>query len=140
MRLDYTYVCAQDYARAVDWYRDILFRDDWVLQTDRFTYWRAGDSHFGVFDPSVTGETVTVGNNAVPNFLVEDVAALYGRLSKVAEIVLPLQSVNGTRLFQCRDPGAAKVSRAEQLGVSMTDEAGFLAILDAGELLESTGA
>ena len=32
------------------------------------------------------------------------------------------------------DPGAAKVTKAQELGVPMTDEAGFLALLETGEL------
>ena len=32
------------------------------------------------------------------------------------------------------DPGAAKVTKAEELGVPMTDEAGFVALLDSGSL------
>lgn len=52
----------------------------------------------------MTGETVRYGNNVVPTFVVEDVEALHDRLSDSSEIILGLQSVNGTRLFQCRDP------------------------------------
>jgi DNA ligase (NAD+) len=33
-----------------------------------------------------------------------------------------------------REPGASKVTKAESLGIPVLDEAGFLALLETGEL------
>ena len=39
-----------------------------------------------------------------PNFEVEDVDALHDRLKAAGEsIIMPLNDVNGTRIFQCKD-------------------------------------
>lgn len=51
LQLDYAYVCATDFARAVAWYRDVLFRAEPSLETDRFAYFTIGGASFGVFDP-----------------------------------------------------------------------------------------
>jgi predicted enzyme related to lactoylglutathione lyase len=104
MKLNYTYVCAKDFRRAEAFYRGVLFRSEPTLKTDRFVYFDVGGASFGVFDPRVTGETVRYGDNVIPTFEVEDAVALHDRLVRErVEIVMPLQPVNGTTIFQCRD-------------------------------------
>lgn len=104
MKLNYTYVCAKDFRRAENFYREVLFRSEPTLRTDRFVYFDVGGTSFGIFDPQVTGETIHYGNNVIPTFEVADVVALHDRLVREqVEIIMPLQSVNGTTIFQCRD-------------------------------------
>lgn len=71
----------------------------------------------GIFDPTVTGEEIRWGNNVVPTFVVDDVDALHARLlDRQVDVVLPLQEVNGTRLFQCR------VAHFQRLTVLLTPD------------------
>ncbi len=105
LKLNALYVSALDFDRAREFYTDILFRREPTRTTDRFVFYDLGGVLFGVFDPAVTGEEVTYGTNCVPTIEVDDLDALHDRLaSEGVEIVMPVQTVNDTRIFQCRDP------------------------------------
>lgn len=104
MKIESLYVAAEDFARARAFYTQTLFQKEPSSSTDRFVFYDVGGFQFGVFDPGVTGEAVSFGNNCVPTFEVSDLAALHDRLrAEKVEIVMPLQEVNDTVIFQCHD-------------------------------------
>ena len=98
------YISAKDFDRAQEWYKEILFQCQPDSRTDRFVFWKLGEVLFGVFNPDVAEADVAFGDNCVPNMEVEDVDSLHDRLrDKGVNIVMPLNNVNGTRIFQCQD-------------------------------------
>lgn len=104
MKLNCVYISSKDFTRAKDWYKQILFKCNPNMETDRFAFWDLSGVYFGIFDPKVTGEEIRYGNNCVPNIEVEHVDQLHDRLKdEGVTIVMPLQNVNGTRIFQCID-------------------------------------
>lgn len=104
MKIESLYVAAKDFDRAKAFYTQTLFQKDPSSSTDRFVFYDVGGFQFGVFDPDVTEESVSFGNNCVPTFEVSDPEALHNRLqAEDVEIVMPLQEVNDTVIFQCCD-------------------------------------
>ena len=104
MKLNSIYVSTQNFARAKKWYEEVLFERRPDSTTDRFVFWKLGEVHFGVFNPEVAEEDVVFGNNCVPNVEVNNTDALHDRLANQGvNIIMPLNNVNGTRIFQCHD-------------------------------------
>ena len=104
MKVNSLYVSVKDRDRAKNFYQNILFKREPSLETDRFVFFNIDGFLFGLFDPVVIGEKVQYGNNAVPTIEVKDIDRLYEELTKVGlKIVLPLQEVNGTIIFQIED-------------------------------------
>ena len=104
MKLNSLYVSCTNLDRATNWYRQHLLNREPNNQTDRFIFWKLGEVYFGLFDANAVDEAIDYGNNCVPNFEVEDVDALHDRLKAAGEsIIMPLNDVNGTRIFQCKD-------------------------------------
>lgn len=104
MKIESLYVAAKDFDRAKAFYTQTLFQKEPSSSTDRFVFYDVDGFQFGVFDPSVTGESVSFGDNCVPTFEVSDLEALHDRLrAENVEIVMPLQEVNDIVIFQCRD-------------------------------------
>ena len=50
------------------------------METDRFVFFDVGEFLFGVFNPEITGEEITFGNNTVPTIGINNVDELYKRL------------------------------------------------------------
>lgn len=104
MKVNSLYVSVEDRERAKNFYQNIIFEREPSLETDRFVFFNIDGFLFGLFDPTVTGEKVQYGNNTVPTIEVNDVDSLYERLTKVGlKTILPLQEVNGTKIFQVED-------------------------------------
>lgn len=104
MKVNSLYVSVENRERAKNFYQNIIFEREPSLETDRFVFFNIDGFLFGLFDPTVTGEKVQYGNNTVPTIEVNDVDSLYERLTKVGlKTILPLQEVNGTKIFQVED-------------------------------------
>lgn len=104
MKVNSLYVAVKDRQRAKEFYQNIIFERKPSLETDRFVFFDIDGFLFGLFDPVVTGEKVQYGNNTVPTIEVDDINSLYDRLTKVGlKIVLSLQEVNETKIFQVED-------------------------------------
>ena len=104
MKVNSLYVSVKDRPRALNLYQNIIFEREPYLETDRFVFFNIEGFLFGLFDSTVTGEKVQYGNNTVPTIEVNDVDSLYERLTKVGlKTILPLQEVNGTKIFQVED-------------------------------------
>jgi predicted enzyme related to lactoylglutathione lyase len=104
MKINSLYVSVKDRDRAKDFYQNIIFECEPSLETDRFVFFNIDGFLFGLFDPIVTGEKVQYGNNTVPTIEVNEIESLYKRLTTVGlKTILPLQEVNGTRIFQVED-------------------------------------
>ena len=104
MKLNSLYVAVKDFGRAKAFYESIIFRREPSLTTDRFVFFDLDGFLFGLFDPSVTGEEVRFGNNCVPTLEVTELETFYQHLQDSGvEIVMPLQEVNETVIFQCSD-------------------------------------
>lgn len=104
MKLNSLYVSTKDFDRARHWYEKILFQREPDMETDRFVSWVLDGVYFGVFNPKITGETISFGNNCVPNIEVNNIEELHERLvSESVEIVMKPHKVNETKIFQCLD-------------------------------------
>lgn len=104
MKIESLYVAAKDFDRTKAFYTDTLFRKEPSSSTDRFVFYDIEGFQFGLFNPEVTDESVTFANNCVPTFEVSDFKVLHDRLkTKGVDIIMPLQEVNDTVIFQCLD-------------------------------------
>ena len=104
MKVNSLYVSVKNRDRARNFYQSIIFKRKPSLETDRFVFFNIDGFLFGLFDPVVTGEKVEYGNNTVPTIEVNDVDRLYEQFIKLnLKIVLPLQEVNETKIFQIED-------------------------------------
>jgi predicted enzyme related to lactoylglutathione lyase len=104
MKINSLYVSVKDRDRAKNFYQNIIFERKPSLETDRFVFFNIDGFLFGLFDPTVTGEKIQYGNNTVPTIEVNDINSWHQRLSKLGlKIILSLQEVNGTKIFQVED-------------------------------------
>lgn len=104
MNINSFYVTAKDFDRAKTWYSQILFERSPDTETDRFAFWNVNGFLFGIFNPKVTGETITFGNNCVLNIEHPKLKKFYATLqAKNISITMKFQTVNNTNIFQCKD-------------------------------------
>ena len=104
MKVNSLYVSVKNRDRAKNFYQNIIFKCEPSLETDRFVFFNLDGFLFGLFDPLITGEKVEYGNNTIPTIEVNDLDNLYEQLTSVdVKIILPLQEVNGTKIFQIED-------------------------------------
>ena len=104
MKVNSLYVTAKDFERAKKCYTDVIFERDPSMTTDRFAFYDLDGFLFGVFDPTVTDEKPTFGDNTVPTIEVENADSVHSRLSDAGlYTVLEPQDVNDTRVTQLRD-------------------------------------
>lgn len=104
MKVNSLYVAIKDRNRAKDFFQNIIFKRQPSLETDRFVFFDIEGFLFGLFDPLVTGEKVEYGNNTVPTIEVNNIDSFYQKLTEAGlKIIIPLQEVNGTKIFQVED-------------------------------------
>ncbi|NES64432.1 MAG: hypothetical protein F6K24_03745 [Okeania sp. SIO2D1] len=104
MKVNSLYVAAKDFERAKICYAETIFQKSPDIETDRFVFFDLNGFLFGIFNPTITGEEITYGNNAVPTIEVDDVDAQYKRLTDAGlKSIMPPQDVNGTRIAQIED-------------------------------------
>ena len=102
-KLSSLYVSAKDFERAEAFYSG-LFEQEPDTRTDRFVFYDLNGVSFGVFNPEVTNESIEYGNNCIVNLEIDELKALHDKLKlQGVDIVMPLQDVNDTQIFQCRD-------------------------------------
>lgn len=97
------YVAVKDMDRAVNFYEEIF--DVKVSSKDkRMSLFNFDSFSFLLFNPSIDGEIISMGNNVVPNIEVEDVNEMLEFVkSKGCEIVMPLEKIGKYSLFQAKD-------------------------------------
>ena len=104
MKMNSLYVTVEDFNRAKVFYENVIFERKPSLTTDRFVFFDLDGFLFGLFNPAVTGEEVRFGNNCVPTLEVAELETFHQRLrDSGVDIVMPLQEVNETVIFQCSD-------------------------------------
>ncbi len=97
------YVAVEDMDRAVKFYEDI-FEVKVSSFDERMSSFDFKNISFLLFDSSVDGEKVSIGNNVVPNIEVEDVNKMLEFIkSKECEIIMPLEKIGKYLIFQATD-------------------------------------
>jgi len=97
------YVAVKDMDRAVKFYEDI-FGVKVSSKDKRMSSFDFDNIIFLLFNPKIDNETITCGNNVVPNIEVEDINKMLELIkSKKCEIVLPLEKIKKYILFQAKD-------------------------------------
>ena len=97
------YVAVQDMDRAVKFYEDV-FGVKVSSKDERMSSFGFKNVTFLLYNPKIDGETISSGNNVVPNIQVEDVNKMLELIkSKNCKIVLPLEKTGEYYLFQARD-------------------------------------
>lgn len=97
------YVLVRDMAQSVSFYEQVFQRPP-VVQNPGFSAFALGDALYGLFDVANHPQP-SFGSNVVPNIQVEDVDALYQRLSQMDSPFKSEIRVNGPyRLFLFADP------------------------------------
>ena len=83
MELSSVYVCVEEMARAVDFYRD-LFETEPEQEEERFSKFEFDGGDFGLYNAGYDGYEIDFGDNCVPNFEVADAEAAYRRIEALA--------------------------------------------------------
>ena len=97
------YVAVKDMDRAVKFYEDI-FNVKVSSKDKRMSSFDFGNITFLLFNPKIDNETISIGNNVVPNIEVGDINKILELIrSKKCEIVLPLKKIEKYILFQAKD-------------------------------------
>lgn len=97
------YVTVQDMNRAIKFYEE-LFGIKVSSKDERMSSFIFDNITFLLFNPSIDGETITSGNNVIPNIEVEDVNKMLELIkSKRHEIVMPLEKIKKYLIFQAKD-------------------------------------
>ena len=97
------YVSVKDMDRAVKFYEEI-FDVKVSFQRERMSSFNFDNISFLLFNPNIDGETVSSGNNIVPNIEVEDVNKMLKLVKdKEYKIVMPLEKIDKYLIFQIKD-------------------------------------
>ncbi len=97
------YVAVKDMDRAVKFY-EAIFDVKISSKNERMSSFDFDNITFLLFNPKIDGETISSGNNVVPNIEVEDVNKMQDLVkSKECKIVLPLERIGKYMLFQVKD-------------------------------------
>ncbi|WP_227353454.1 VOC family protein [Haladaptatus salinisoli] len=83
MELSSVYVCVEDMARALDFYR-ALFEAEPAQEVDRFSTFEFDAANFGLYNPEYDDFGFESGTNCIPNFEVDDVDAACHRIETIA--------------------------------------------------------
>lgn len=103
MKINSLYVCVKNMDRAISFYEQLFGKKIDVLDK-RLSRFNINGFSFGLYDPSVDGETVIFGNNVVPNIEVPDADKEYEHLKNIGvRIVLEMMNIDGFILFQFTD-------------------------------------
>jgi len=97
------YVSVKNMNRAVKFYEDIF--DIKVSSSNkRMSSFNFDNISFLLFNPNIDSETVSSGNNVVPNIEVEDVNKMLKLVKdKGCKIVMPLEKIDKYLIFQIKD-------------------------------------
>lgn len=89
--------------RAIGFYKQLFGKDPEHIE-DRYSFFKLGDFFFGLYCPTVDGETMKIGNNCVPSFKVKDINKEYKRIRKFAPAIDDeIHEYGSVRLFQFKD-------------------------------------
>ena len=97
------YITVKDMNRAVKFYEDIF--DVKVSSKDkRMSSFDFENISFLLFDPSIDGEKVSIGNNVIPNIEVENINKMLELVKrKECKIIMPLEKIEQYFIFQIED-------------------------------------
>jgi len=97
------YVSVKNMNRAVKFYEEI-FDVKISSKGERMSSFNFDNISFLLFNPNIDGETVSSGNNVVPNIEVEDVNKMLKLVKdKGCKIVMPLEKIDKYLIFQTKD-------------------------------------
>ena len=97
------YVSVKNMNRAVKFYEEI-FDVKISSKGERMSSFNFDNISFLLFNPNIDGETVSSGNNVVPNIEVEDVNKMLKLVKdKGCKIVMPLEKIDKYLIFQIKD-------------------------------------
>ena len=97
------YVSVKNMSRAVKFYEEI-FDVKISSKGERMSSFNFDNISFLLFNPNIDGETVSSGNNVVPNIEVEDVNKMLKLVKdKGCKIVMPLEKIDKYLIFQTKD-------------------------------------
>ena len=97
------YISVKNMNRAVKFYEEI-FDVKVSSQDERMSSFNFDNISFLLFNPNIDGETVSSGNNVVPNIEVEDVNKMLKLVKdKGCKIVMPLEKIDKYLIFQTKD-------------------------------------
>lgn len=89
--------------RAIKFYEDIF--DVKVSSKDKkMSSFDFENISFLLFDPSIDGGKVSIGNNVIPNIEVEDINKMLELVkSKECKMVMPLEKIETYLIFRIKD-------------------------------------
>ncbi len=97
------YITVKDMNRAVRFYEDI-FDTKVSSKSERMSSFDFENISFLLFDPSIDGEKVYIGNNVIPNIEVDDINKMLELIkSKKCKIIMPLEKIEKYLIFQTED-------------------------------------
>ncbi len=97
------YVAVKDMDRAVKFYEGI-FDVKISSKNERMSSFDFDNITFLLYNPKIDKETISSGNNVIPNIEVENVNELLDLIKlKGCEIVMPLEKIGKYVLFQAKD-------------------------------------
>jgi predicted enzyme related to lactoylglutathione lyase len=97
------YVAVKDMDRAVKFYEDI-FGVKVSSKDERMSSFNFENITSLLYNPKIDNETISIGNNVVPNIEVEDINKMLELIKSLnCEIVLPLEKIGKYNLFQAKD-------------------------------------
>ena len=98
------YLSVKDMGRAVKFYEDI-FKVKVSSFDKRMSVFAFDNISFLLFDPSIDGDKISIGNNVVPDIEVEDATKMLDNTkAKGCKVVMPLEKVGKYLIFQIEDP------------------------------------
>lgn len=97
------YITVKDMNRAVKFYEDI-FDVEVSSKDERMSSFDFENISFLLFNPTIDGEKVSIGNNAIPNIEVEDINKMLELVkNKECKIVMSLAKIEKYLIFQIKD-------------------------------------
>ena len=89
--------------RAIKFYEK-LFKKEPKHTEDRYSFFLVGNISYGLYSPTVDGETMKIGNNCVINFKVKNIEEEYKRVKKFTKTIDDkIQKYGKVKLFQLKD-------------------------------------
>jgi predicted enzyme related to lactoylglutathione lyase len=97
------YISVKDMDRACSFYEEI-FGVKVSSKDKRMSLFNFDNISLLLYNPEADGETVSLGNNIVPNIEVEDIEKMLNIIkSKGCRIVMPLTRIGNLDIFQAED-------------------------------------
>ena len=97
------YISVKNMNRAVKFYEEI-FDVKISSKGERMSSFNFDNISFLLFNPNIDGETVSSGNNVVPDIEVEDVNKILKLVKdRGCKIIMPLEKIDKYLIFQTKD-------------------------------------